>query len=88
MKKVIYDDSSLNAVSDSNHVCAIQGLGFYPWEIFVRGQYNVHRNEGDCRVTKMAANAVEQERYSIYLRRETNWVQMPNTWREKWAKIR
>ena len=49
LKKVIYDDSSLNAVSDSNHVCAIQGLGFYPWEIFVRGQYNVHRNEGDCR---------------------------------------
>ena len=28
LKKAVYDDSSLNAVADSNHVCTINGLGF------------------------------------------------------------
>ncbi|EJK76693.1 hypothetical protein THAOC_01531, partial [Thalassiosira oceanica] len=29
LKKVMYDDSSLNAVADSNHVCIIEGMGFH-----------------------------------------------------------
>ena len=47
LKKVIYDDSSLNALADSNHVCTIKGVGLYSWVDFVDGQYNIYRNEGD-----------------------------------------
>jgi len=42
LTKVIYDDSTLNALDASNHVCTIKGLGIYS-----EGQYNVYRNEGD-----------------------------------------
>ena len=40
LTKVIYDDSSLNAVSDSNHVCTIEGEAFYSV-----GHVNLHRND-------------------------------------------
>ena len=52
LKKAVYDDSSLNAVADSNHMCTVKGLHFYSSAIFVRGQYNVYRNEGDSRDSK------------------------------------
>ena len=44
LKKVVYDDSSMNALADSNHVCTIRGLGFT--QVFVN--YNVYRNDDDC----------------------------------------
>ena len=57
LKKVIYDDSSLNALADSNHVCTIEGLNFtsdegYSVDDQGWNKYNVYRNmdivrEGD-----------------------------------------
>ena len=57
LKKVIYDDSSLNALADSNHVCTIEGLSFTSdegYSVDEQGwnKYNVYRNmdivqEGD-----------------------------------------
>ena len=50
LKKAIYDDSSLNAVSDSNHVCSIHAFGCSSLTNYVKGRYNVYRNEGDWQV--------------------------------------
>ena len=47
LKKVIYDDSSLNALANSNHVCTIEGLFFSDNHSGVR-YYNVYRNEDVC----------------------------------------
>ena len=45
LKKVVYDDSSLNAVADSNHVCRIFGREFYNEDIYGGHICYVYRND-------------------------------------------
>ena len=57
LKNAIYDDSSLNAVSDSNHVCKVYGLRFtsnkgYSVNVQGWGRYDVYHNQ--CQVLSRA----------------------------------
>ena len=76
LKNVIYDDSSLNAVADSNHVCTLHGLTFTRMINILGGyfgyEYNIHRNQGSWRIDDNVQQKQSRARKIFHLLRRRN----------------
>ena len=77
LKKAICDDSSLNALADSNHVCTINGVRFTQRIDMLGGEYsgydyNIYRNQGDWRDDKNIRQKQSRARKIFRLLRKRN----------------